>query len=327
MDGTRPLVSVVVSARGNGNRLGNLLDALTRQTLDAEQFEVVIVDNDPPGPHRPVVRTVTKADRPYAARVLHEPTPGLSAGRNRGISAARGRYVAITDPDIVPDPGWLMALVAAAQEEQVFCVGGRSLVDYPEGSVLALSEPLQECHGAVRWPAQRTPAAWPYWVTGCNLLFERQTALELGLFRTDLGRKGRWMGDCEDLEFIDRALQSGLQVLIEPAAVVTHPVYLSETTGRYFIRQGAGHGVCVARMHLSVQVVPAAIRADRDAVIDAVVGLAMSWGFLDRAKAVESARDLTRIGFYHAERARLRLLRRRPVLPSFITADRQGVAS
>lgn len=307
-----PLVSVVVSARGNTASLLNLLEALGQQTLTA--FEAVIVDNDPPDPVRPIGRALDGSGPwPFPLRVLYEPQPGLSAGRNRGICAARGRFVAITDPDIVPDPGWLEALVACAEQEGVFAVGGRTIVEYPQGEAVPLTTALRECHGAVDWPDARRVAAWPFWVTGCNLLFDRAAALQLGLFRTDLGRKGRWRLDCEDLEFVDRARQHGLETLIEPAAVVTHPIYRRETTARYYVDQGIGHGVCVARMHLSVRVEPAAIRAGRAAVKDAAVGLVQGWTFLDRARAVESARDLARIAAYHAERGRLRLLGRRPI--------------
>ncbi|WP_181800355.1 glycosyltransferase [Streptomyces ipomoeae] len=312
-DPDAPLVSVVVSARGNTQNVRDLLDALAKQTLSATQMEAVVVDNDLPGPVRPIADAVRDGDWPFPVRVLYEPTPGLSAGRNRGICAARGQYVAITDPDITPDPGWLQALVTAIEEETVFAVGGRTDVEYPGGQVTALTKALRECHGAVDWPEGREVAEWPYWVTGCNLLFHRQTALDIGLFRTDLGRRGRWMGDCEDLEFVDRARQHGHQTLIEPAALASHPVYRPETTLRYFLRQGAGHGVCVARMHLSVIVEPAAIQADRAAVHAAFIGLAAGWTFLDRSRAVEAARDLARIGAYHLERGRLRLLGRRPI--------------
>jgi glycosyltransferase involved in cell wall biosynthesis len=308
-----PLVSVVVSARGNTAALRNLLDALARQSLPVTALEAVVVDNDPPGPARPIAAVLRENSWSFRLRVLYEPTPGLSAGRNRGICAARGRYVAITDPDITPEPEWLQALVTAAREEKVFAVGGRTVVDYPGGEAVVLTKTLRECHGAVDWPEGRELAVWPYWVTGCNLLFERQTALDIGLFRTDLGRRGHWMGDCEDLEFIDRARQAGHHTLIEPKAVASHPVYRPETTLKYFVRQGAGHGVCVARMHLSVYVEPAAIRAGRAAVSDAVTGLVQGWAFLDCSRAVESARDLARIAAYHTERGRLRLLGRRPV--------------
>lgn len=321
-----PMVSVVVSARGNTQNVRNLLDALARQTLPATQLEAVVVDNDLPGPVRPVADAVRDGDWPFAVRVLYEPTPGLSAGRNRGICAARGQYVAITDPDITPEPGWLQTLVTAVEEEAVFAVGGRTNVTYPGGQATVLTKALRECHGAVDWPQGRELAVWPYWVTGCNLLFHRQTALDIGLFRTDLGRRGRWMGDCEDLEFIDRARQAGHQTLIEPAAVASHPVYRPETTLKYFLRQGAGHGVCVARMHLSVAVEPAAIQAGREALHAAVINLAAGWTFLDCSRTVEAARDLVRIGAYHLERGRLRLLGRRPIALAQPTPNKETPA-
>lgn len=173
-----PLVSVVVSARGNTANVRSLLNALAAQTLSGGQMEAVVVDNDLPGPVRPVADAVRDGDWPFPVRVLYEPTPGLSAGRNRGICAARGRYIAITDPDIIPEPGWLQALVDAIEEERVFAVGGRTTVQYPGGQAVALTKALRECHGAVDWPEGREPAVWPYWVTGCNLLFHRQTALD-----------------------------------------------------------------------------------------------------------------------------------------------------
>lgn len=311
------LVSVVVSARGNGEKVHQLLRALAEQSMPHDQFEVVVVDNDPPGHRRTVTEAVTRNAWSFSLRVVREQIPGLSAGRNRGICVARGRYIAVTDPDIVPVPTWLETLVAAADEEKVFCVGGRTVVEYPEGTTVPLIRQLQECHGAVDWPTGRAPADWPYWATGCNLLFERQAALELGLFRTDLGRRGRWMGDCEDLEFIDRARQAGLSILLEPAAVAIHPIYRRETTIRYYVRQGAGHGVCVARMHQSVQVVEAAIRADRRALREATSALIAGLAFLDRAAAAHAAREYARIATYHLERVRLRCIRRRSVpIPS-----------
>jgi GT2 family glycosyltransferase len=317
-------VSVVVSVRGNAGSLAALLAALAGQETGLADMEAVIVDNDPPGPDRPATRAAAARAWPFPVRVVAEPRPGLSAGRNRGICAARGDYIAITDPDIVPAPGWLRALLTAAREEQAFAVGGRTTVDYTGGQAFPLPRGLAECHGPVDWPAGRAPALWPYWVTGCNLLFERQQALELGLFRTDLGRRGRWLGDCEDLEFVDRARQHGLRIMIEPSALVTHPVRRRETTAWYLIRQGAGHGTCLARMHQSVAVEPAAIRsgpAHAAAALAAFVGGCRS---RDAGSAVTGLRDLSRIASYQAELTRLRALRR-PLLPAApMTLQQEG---
>lgn len=309
----QPLVSLVTSVRGNGLRVRSLLASLAEQRFPLERLEVVLVDNDPPWRHG-AVELAARGVRPFPVRVVREPRAGLSRGRNRGILAARGRFVALTDPDVTPAPYWLTLLVDAAEEEGAAVVGGRTDTVYPGGTVVPLhvssAPPLLECHGPPEWPQARTGYGWPYWITTANMLIDRAAALRVGPFRTDLGRHGRLPLDCEDLEWVDRAVQRGLTAVIEPAAVVTHPIGRRETTARWFLTQGLCHGVCVARMHSSVRVHPAAIQADRQAMALAFEALVMGWGFLDRASAVRGARDLIRIGAYRTER--LRLLHRSP---------------
>lgn len=322
MNGARPLVSVVASARGNAAALQGLLAVLACQSLDPAEVEVIAVDNDPPAEGLSAAATAVAGQWPFPVRCVAEPRPGLSVGRNRGIREAAGRYVAITDPDIIPDQGWLAALVTAAEEEKAFAVGGRTDVTYPGGQAFPLPRALAECHGPVEWPGRRVPLEWPWWATGCNLLLARQEAIGLGLFRTDLGRRGRWLGDCEDLELIDRARQRGLGVVLEPAARAAHPVGRRETTAWYLARQGAGHGTCVARMHQSVHVEPAAIRAGLRHGAAATADLAAGCLTGDAGRAVTGLRDLARIGSYHAERARLLVLRPIPALsPSPVTLE------
>lgn len=312
-----PLVSVVVSARGNGHRLPGLLAALAEQ-IPAGGLEAVVVDNDPPG-RRVVADAVGRGMWPFPVRTLREVRPGASRGRNAGIGAARGRYVALTDPDIRPRPGWLQALLSAAADRGAALVGGKVVTHYPEGMAIALgwptARPLAECHGPLDWPDEQVAYGWPYWIVTANMLVDRLVVPRLGLLRTDLGRRGRLPLDCEDLEFADRAVQAGLRVLIEPRAVVDHPVGFSQTRPGWFLAQGIGHGVCVARMRTTVGVPAGALRAGTAEVKDAAGGLIGGWGFLDGALATVALRDLARIAAYHLERARL-VLAGRTLLPT-----------
>lgn len=309
-----PEISVVVSVRGNARRLPALLRALEKQTI-ADAFEVVIVDNDPIRTAGPRVPQIARGPWPFGVRFARERAPGLSRGRNTGIRAARGELLAITDPDITPAPTWLEALVRTAHTTGAACVGGRVNVVYPQGAVRVLTEGQRECHGPINWPEQVSPFGWPYWLCGCNMLLTRKALEQHGLFREDLGRRGRWKLDAEDLEIAERLTQAGQTVLIDPGAVVTHPIYRRETTLGYFVANGVGHGTCVARMHQTVTVVPAAIRADAEHAADALVDFARAWGFLKPELAVDGARELARIGAYRAERARLALTGPRRITP------------
>nr|WP_241755934.1 glycosyltransferase [Actinomadura sp. RB99] len=317
--GEKPLVSVVVSVRGNANALHGLLTALAQQSLVGSRsagLEVVVVDNSRRGQRER--RRVVARSWPFPVRVFHEPRPGLSRGRNRGIRAARGRYVVLTDADIRPRPGWLQALVTAAGQHEAAVVGGRAVTSYPGGTALTMgwvaARPLAECHGPLEWPEKLSDYGWPYWIVGANVLVDRRAFARLGLLRTDLGRRGRLPLDCEDLEFADRARQADLRVVIEPKAVVDHPVGRAQTRPGWFILQGACHGICVARMRTTVHVPAPALRAGVSDIVDVLALFAAAWAFLDDVQLVVALRDAARICTYHLERVRL-VLTGRTLLP------------
>ena len=82
--------------------------------------EVVVVDNDPEGSARAVLEPIE------GVRYVHEPEPGISAGRNRALDeAADADLIVFIDDDERPTPGWLMALVAAKRKTGAAAIVGR----------------------------------------------------------------------------------------------------------------------------------------------------------------------------------------------------------
>ena len=94
---------------------------------------ILIVDNDPQAGARAVVEAARAAlggepsessgpsggadpaDSAATSRLVyvHEPEPGIVAGRNRALSEAHGSDALIfIDDDEIPSPGWLRALVS-----------------------------------------------------------------------------------------------------------------------------------------------------------------------------------------------------------------------
>ena len=94
-------VSVIIPTYRDWSNLQLCLDALARQTLPREDFEIIVIDNDPQQPEPPLL--------PAEVRYLRQPQGYSYAARNAGALAARGEVLAFTDADCLPEPNWLTA--------------------------------------------------------------------------------------------------------------------------------------------------------------------------------------------------------------------------
>ena len=115
-------------------------DVCDAQTM----VSVLIVDNDPQAGARAVVEAARAAlggEQPEAAEAsgvadsdavamsrlvyVHEPEPGIVAGRNRALSQAHGSDALVfIDDDEIPSPGWLKALVSTWRAQGCAAVTG-----------------------------------------------------------------------------------------------------------------------------------------------------------------------------------------------------------
>lgn len=107
-------LSVVIPTRNRAERLRSCLEALRRQTLAPERFEVVIVDNGSDDGSLEAARRAA-GEMPFLASVAVEPHRGPAAARNRGIEQACGRRVLFLGDDIVASPQLLAEHLAAAE--------------------------------------------------------------------------------------------------------------------------------------------------------------------------------------------------------------------
>ena len=97
----QPFVSVIVPAYHDWPRVAQLCEALKKQTLGLDRFEVVLVNNDPGDP------PPASLSLPAEWHLVSEAQPGSYAARNRGLTRSQGDVVAFTDSDCTPDAQWL----------------------------------------------------------------------------------------------------------------------------------------------------------------------------------------------------------------------------
>ncbi len=115
-----PDFSVVIPSCHHPALLLKCLDALGRQRLTRDKFEVIIVDDGNSSDTATAVslftRQIAQSGSPLEVRYLAQPQQrGYAAARNRGYAAARGWIIAFTDDDCLPEPDWLLSVLTGFQ--------------------------------------------------------------------------------------------------------------------------------------------------------------------------------------------------------------------
>jgi glycosyltransferase involved in cell wall biosynthesis len=226
----RPQVSVIVPVYNGERTIEACLTSLLAQDYPRDRFRIIAVDNG--STDRTAAILASFADR---IRVLHESKRGAAAARNRGLNAADGEVIALTDADCVVDPAWLANIVEPLVDPKVAVAGGRILSVRPCNAIEAYGEEIHDHEKAI--------GVWkpPYAIT-MNWAMRRALLADVGCFAEDFLRG-------QDVDLAYRIVQSGYRLAYARDAIVRH--HNERTYGGLF-REGFVHGlhsVHVMRKH------------------------------------------------------------------------------
>jgi len=107
-----PLTVVICTHNPNAEYFARCLDALRSQTLAAERWELLVVDNRS---DEPLDGRLDLEWKP-GARIVREETLGLTPARLRGIREAAGEILVLVDDDNLLDSGYLELALRIAEE-------------------------------------------------------------------------------------------------------------------------------------------------------------------------------------------------------------------
>jgi GT2 family glycosyltransferase len=205
-------VSVVVPVRNRNEYLRILLDALERQTIPREQFEVLIGDDGSTDGS-----TDQLATEDGWIRVFRGAARNSYAARNRAARAARAPVLAFVDSDCKPEPLWLEeGLKALADADAV--AGGIRFILPERRTVWTLidMETTKDHESQVTRGNAET----------ANLFVRQELFERLGGFDDTLPEHG-------DFDFAERIVASGARLVYAPDVLVHHP---ARTTAKSYLR-------------------------------------------------------------------------------------------
>lgn len=200
MNAPAPFFSVVVPTRGDPAKLANLLDALARQTLPRERFEIILALDQAELPAGIASRAAAAGIR----SVRRPERSGPGAARNRGAAEARGDVLAFTEDDVTPAPDWLERALARLDADPS--------LDVLEGAT------LKPGGRPVRIRAEEGPTWLPTNLFVRRTLFERVGGYHEGFFDPANGVYFR-----EDSDFGFTIEAAGARAAIADDVRVEHP--------------------------------------------------------------------------------------------------------
>lgn len=124
-------ISVVIPTYRRPQLLVKCLHALNNQTLVRDSFEVIVVSDGPDPLTEQAVRSVDEFR--WIQLLATRQKKGPAAARNLGWLRAKGKLIAFTDDDCIPDAAWLET---ALQEYH-----GQELAAFTGTMVVPVSEP------------------------------------------------------------------------------------------------------------------------------------------------------------------------------------------
>jgi GT2 family glycosyltransferase len=207
----QPLVSVITPTYNRRDSLLATLRALERQTLPADQFEVLVIAD---GCADGTAGACRALDASYTVRVIEQDNAGPAVARNVGCQQARAPLLVFLDDDVIPHPGFLATHWGIHQQAPRQVAIGPLLLPPDADSARLQPWVRWELATLARQYDDMTRGRWEpsprQFYTG-NASVARAAVLEAGGFNPSFRR-------AEDVELAYRLLKRGYTFVFAPQA-------------------------------------------------------------------------------------------------------------
>jgi glycosyltransferase involved in cell wall biosynthesis len=233
------LFSVIVPTFNRIDEIKELLESLTKQTIDKNLFEVIIVDDGSTDSTDEFVQDFS-LNSPFRISLLKQNHQGPGEARNYGMKKALGKYFVFIDSDCLADKNWLHNYEIEINRNSPIAFGGpdkvlkhfspvQKAIDYSMTSFITT--------GGIRGHSKKKISK--YYPRSFNMGVRADIVNKIG------GMNKLRHG--QDIEFSNRIISTGGKVLKVDNAIVYHKRRMSI---KKFFRQVFNWGVARINLYL-----------------------------------------------------------------------------
>jgi glycosyltransferase involved in cell wall biosynthesis len=235
-------ISAIISTYNRARFLPVLFDSLQNQTLPANDFEVLIINNNSTDNTESLSREFLNNSRGISVRYFTETSQGLSFARNRGIKEAEGELVTFIDDDALPANDFLeMSVKFFDEHPEAGASGGKILLRFLDSKPGWYNRYLSPLLGYFNY-GNSTRLFKNNYFRGSNMTFRKSLFDTFEPFNARLGRTGDVLTGGEEKELFFRLKKYGIELWYNAEAVVYHLVPEERTTIDFIRKQAIGTG-------------------------------------------------------------------------------------
>ena len=232
------MITLIICTYNREKYIGPLLESIAKNDYPTTDYEILLVDNNCTDNTRGVCEQFCAEHTDISLRYVVETEQGLSAARNKGIKEANGEIIIYVDDDAEVDADYIRNYAEHFKAHPETMAAGGPI------------EPLYETEEP-EWMSPYTKALLTAWMNygdkvreypngrypgGGNAAYRKVVFDKVGLFNTELGRKGNLLLASEEKDIFDKMHALGMQVLYLPSPVLHHKIPQAKLEEDYFNR-------------------------------------------------------------------------------------------
>ena len=176
-------ISVIIPARNEENGISDLLRDLSEQSVEFDNFEVIVVDDHSSDNTRQCILDFRESNPALNLQYLVSEGKGKKKALETGIAAASHSWILTTDADCRVGTDWIQSYRESVSEEINMICGP---VSYEENTTLFARLQSMEFAGLIGMGGAGIALKAPNMCNGANLAFRKEIFMELGGYQDNL---------------------------------------------------------------------------------------------------------------------------------------------